>query len=191
MPAKRKTELAVVGGAGLLTAYEPASHRFTEGATRHHRQFFRDYEVAKQHIVQALGDLAGFEIFGDNVLCAVFCRPKVTPGGIIVPDREVKEDWWQQKAVLIVKMGPSAFEGDDSYLEAKFGRGKVPAVGDWMMANANAGIQCSIMGPGGTRPEGVVFEDYRFDLYSGDGWPCRLIKDADFYMRIREPHGVV
>lgn len=191
MAAKRKTELAVVGGAGVLMPYAASANRFTEGATRHHRQFFRDYEVAKSHIMQALGDLSGFEIFGDNVLCAVFCRPKVTPGGIVLPDREVKEDWWQQKAVLIVKMGPSAFDGDDSYLKARFGTFDAPTIGDWMMANANAGIQCSIMGEGGTRPEGVVFGDQKFDLYSGDGWPCRLIKCDDFYMRIAEPHGVV
>lgn len=197
MPAaKRKTDLVVVDTASnsSMVPFEASKHRFTEGQTRHHRQFFSDYETVKAHIMQAIGDLSGFEVIGDNVLCAVFCRPKITPGGIIMPDKEVKEDWWQHKAVLILKLGPSAFERhrDDNqdYLTALFGSAPPPATGEWMMANANAGIQMSLLGAGGTRPEGQAFGG-PFDLYAGDGWPCRLIKCDDFYMRIKEPHTVV
>lgn len=193
MPAaKKKTDLAIVPGITALTPFQATAGRFQSGPTRHHRQYFEDYATAKAHIWQAVGDIEPFEVFGDCVLVAVFCRPTITPGAIIIPETsgEAREDQYQHKAVLILKVGPGAWYGDEDYHKLKFGGLSAPVVGEWVMVNANAGLQMSIMGEGGTRPKIATVQGEQ-DAYVGDGWPCRLIKDEEVLMRIKAPHGVV
>ena len=185
---------------------------FSESVSRHHRSFYDDYDVAKALIMQAVGDISEFEVFGRNVVIAVFCRPNVMTvktasgedGAIYLPVKEIKEDWWQHKAGMIVRLGPDAFRGDGTYYDAKFGtvdaRGMLevgsgearrPKIGDWIFCNASAGAQISLAGDGASRPQGVDRRGEPMDLFEWDGWPCRIIGDDTFYGRVVKPHQIV
>lgn len=63
----------------------------------------------KQEILDGLGDLSGFELFNNQVLCAVYIKPKMTKGGVLLPDSARDEDRLQGKVGLIVKLGSQAF----------------------------------------------------------------------------------
>jgi hypothetical protein len=167
------------------------SAKFGDGPSRHHRPFFDDYDVAKACIEQALGDLTDIDIFGRDVLVAVFCRPNVTPGGIYIGTKEVKEDWWQHKVVLVLKCGPEAFVGDDTYVAARFGAVAPPRQGDWLFARPEAGMQINLMGEGGSRPQGKDHRGNPMDIFEWDGWPCRIIPDDEFKGRLPKPHAIV
>lgn len=166
--------------------------KFSDSVGRHHRPFFDDYSVAQNLIAQAIGDINDIDIFGRQVLCGVFCRPNVTPGGIYISTKEVKEDWYQHKVVLVLKCGPEAFTGAKSYHDATFGKDVArPVAGDWLIVNASAGIQISLCGDGAQRPQGKDHRGQPMDIFEWDGWPCRIIGDDNFLGRLTQPHNVV
>ena len=185
-------------GVGFVRPLEKSAP-FSHGVTRHHRPFFDDYNVAKLHITQAIGDLSDLDVFGRNVLVAVFVRPNTmtvrrpdgTEGVIYLPLKEILEDWYQHKVVMVLKCGPEAFTGDESYLKATFGDSPPPKPGEWLFANASSGIQLNICGEGGSRPQGVDRRGEPMDIYEFDGWPCRLMSDESFFGRLERPHSVV
>lgn len=185
-----RRDLEAARGERFISPISQAQ-KFSGGPGRHHRPFFDDYEIAKQCIHQALGDLADIDIFGRDVLCAVFCRPNVTPGGFYLGAKEVKEDWWQHKVVLVLKCGPDAFTGDDSYLQARFGNVSPPKVGDWLFSRPESGLQIDLAGEGGSRPQGRDHRGNAMDIFEWDGWPCRIIPDEEFKGRLPKPHGIV
>lgn len=174
------------------------SPTFTEGVSRHHRPSFDNYQVAKEHIFQALGDISGADglrLFGKEVCVAVFCRPnvhRVDRGNVLyLPIKEIKEDWWQHKVAMIVAMGPSAFSGDQSYMDAQFGEYGPPKIGDWVFCNASNGIQLNLCGDDASRPQGLDTLGRQMDLYEWDGWPCRIISDDQFLGMIGKPQAIV
>jgi len=61
----------------------------------------------RQVILDAIGDLSGFEIAQNEVLCATYLRPEKTVGGIVIPRSNLNEDLYQSKAHLVVKIGSS------------------------------------------------------------------------------------
>ena len=63
----------------------------------------------KTGIMKDIGDLSTFELFNNQVLVAVYVRPKKTKSGIYLPDATVDEDKIQGKVGLVVKKGPLAF----------------------------------------------------------------------------------
>lgn len=63
----------------------------------------------KQALLDAVGDLEGFEVFNNDVVIAVYKRPEKTKSGIILPDQNRAEDTYQSKVGLVIKMGPEAF----------------------------------------------------------------------------------
>ena len=67
----------------------------------------------KTGIMKDIGDLSTFELFNNQVLVAVYVRPKKTKSGIYLPDATVDEDKIQGKVGLVIKEGPLAF-GDES-----------------------------------------------------------------------------
>ena len=79
-------------------------------------------------ILDTIGDLDDFEIFGNFVLLGVYERPNVTKTGIYIPDQTRGEDKHQGKAGLVLKKGPMAFVSDSNY---DFGDSNVE-VGDWV-----------------------------------------------------------
>ena len=155
-----------------------------------------DYEVAKQHILQMIGDISGDEVFGRQVIVAVYIRPNRNQklGVYITTEIETKkqqEDIFQGKIALIVKLGPSAFAGEPSYLQAMFGDRPPPGVGDWVILRASDGIPTSMKGEGASRPK---FKDTRGaeqDVYAWDGWPCRYVVDDSVIGRTDKPHTIL
>lgn len=193
------TDLATIERSATTNYVAPLAQKakFTDGVTRHHRPFYDDYNVAKLHILQAVGDLTELDVFGRNVLCAVFCRPNTrtvpmadgSKGAIYLPVKEIKEDWYQHKVVLILKAGPDAFVWDDP--RPMFGDASPPKAGEWVFANANSGIQVNIMGEGASRPQTVDLRDEVMDLFEWDGWPCRIMSDENVLGRLEKPHSVI
>lgn len=66
-----------------------------------------------------------------EVICGIYVRPERTAGGIILPqDKGMRrEDEYQGKVGLVLKMGPLAFTDDENH---KWGDVK-PKVGDWVL----------------------------------------------------------
>jgi hypothetical protein len=185
-------ELVPIEDGNRMLAPLAQTARFGEAITRHHKPAYDDYEIAKDHIHQALGDITDIEVFGRQVLVAVFCRPIVNDRGFFQTVKEIKEDWWQHKAVLILKLGPDAFNGTEAYLNATFGSGvPAPKPNEWLFANASAGLQVNLMGDGASRPQGKDYAGRPIDLFEWEGWPCRIIGDDNFLGRLVKPHSVV
>jgi len=160
--------------------------------TRLHKHGHDDYEVAKQHIHQMIGDFTEIEIFGRQVLVAVYVRPNRNPvTGLFMTTKEQKEDIWQGKAVLVLKCGPDAFQGDDGYVASTFGPGGAPKPGDWLFAAQQSGFPVSLSGDGAARVKAKDHRDEEMDVYEWDGWPCRIVPDDNFIGRLTNPTGVV
>ena len=59
----------------------------------------------KQAILEKLGDLSAVQIAQNEVLVAIYIRPEKSAGGILLTDRTRKEDNYQGKVGLVVKIG--------------------------------------------------------------------------------------
>jgi co-chaperonin GroES (HSP10) len=59
----------------------------------------------KAEILKKLGDISQAEIAQNEVLLAMYMRPEKTAGGIIMPHQNLKEDRFQGKVGLVVKIG--------------------------------------------------------------------------------------
>jgi hypothetical protein len=149
-------------------------------------------DLAKAHIHHMLGDISEIKIYGRQVLVAVYVRPIYNSRTKLFTSlKDQKEDFYQGKTVLILKCGPTAFDGDHSYLKATFPDGKPPKVGDWVFANQTVGLSTSISGDGAAR---VKFKDHRdedCDVYEWDGWPCRFLMDDQIIGACDKPHAVI
>lgn len=161
-----------------------------------HKQGHADYDIAKKEIHQALGNISSEQVWGRQVLCAVYVRPNCTtlPNGtmIWVPTSSQEEDIWQGKALLVLALGPSAFKGDESYIKATFpDMANLPKVGDWLYARPNDGIAMSVMGDGASRPQGTDHLGRPVDKFDWDGWPCRILQDESFFGKMTAPHKIV
>ena len=113
----------------------------------------------KKAILDTLGDYSGYEVTHNWVLMATFFRPQKTSGGIIRPDSNVEEDMWQSKVGLIIQLGPEAFKETVDYSFAI-----KCSVGDWVTYFVNE-----------TRQQSV------------NGYPCRIIRDANITGRAKDP----
>lgn len=157
-----------------------------------HKWGHEDYEVAKEHIWRQIGKLDELEIFGRQVLVAVYTRPAFNARTKMHhTEADQRKDWYEGKVGLVLAMGPDAFTGDDSYIKQTYGKAGAPVVGQWLFQNANTGIQFSICNDGAER---VKYEDRHGEphaLYPGDGWPVRIVSDDGFLGRIVKPHSVV
>jgi co-chaperonin GroES (HSP10) len=113
-------------------------------------------------IWRELGDaLDGFDIAAQGVLVATYLRPDdiKTAGGVLVPHAAVKDDAYQSKVGLVVKLGRRAFENDEHVQW----HGYKCDVGDWVAFRASDGMKMEI-----------------------NGVHCRLISDVHLKMKI--PH---
>lgn len=89
-----------------------------------------------------IGDISGLTLTGRQVLIAIYRRPGITKGGILLTDAAKDEDLYQGKVGLIVKTGAFAFENDDDH---RFG-GDLPKVGDWVFFRVADGWCLSVNG---------------------------------------------
>ena len=156
-----------------------------------HNIYHEDYMVAKSQIQEHLGNIDNLDIFGREVLLAVYVRPMKSNKGVHMSAAWQREDVYQGKTALILKMGPGAFQGDESYVKAMFGDHRPPARGDWVMVRPNDGMSVNIRGDGGTRSQVKDFRGDDIDAYGWDGWPCRIVLDEAIIGRLVKPHNVV
>src|SRR5581483_7241058 len=77
-----------------------------------------------------IGDISELEIAGSQVLVGVYLRGERTAGGIIDPT-QIAEDKIQGKCVRVLKLGNTAFTGDNPGWN-----GNPPKVGDWVFHRA-------------------------------------------------------
>ena len=120
-------------------------------------------EDPAEKILAQLGDISAFEVFNDRILVAVYERPSVTKGGIHLTDNQRKEDQFQGKAALIVKMGPLVND-------IAVGRGPFK-VGDWVAVNPSDGWSMHI----GEQANKALL---------------RLLSEKSIHMRIPSPDSV-
>lgn len=93
----------------------------------HHERDPRD------EILEKIGSVEDYELFHNKILVAVYERPSQikTASGLLIeiPDSVRKEDQYQGKVGLVLKVGPTAFQDDANN---KF-YGQNVAVGDWVV----------------------------------------------------------
>jgi hypothetical protein len=76
----------------------------------------------RQCILEKLGNLSSVEIAQNEVLLAIYIRPEKTSGGIIVTANYRKEDEYQGKVGLVVKIGSACrFRRIDSHTGVEYG----------------------------------------------------------------------
>lgn len=102
----------------------------------------------KAAVMKALGDLSDYSVLAGNVLLATYVRPKVTTGGIIIPEKTQDEDRWQGTVGMVLKLGDGAFKYDGPYAY----EGPVPKVGQYVMFHTSDtrelfinGISCRLI----------------------------------------------
>lgn len=117
----------------------------------------------KQEILDKLGDLSTVEMARNEVLLAIYRRPEKTAGGIILTHNNLKEDVYQGKVGLVVKIGPGCvFPNIDIQLH------------DWVVVRPSDTWALDINGD----PKALKQEDFV---------PCRLVFDDHIRLRIANP----
>ena len=137
-----------------------------------HKWHHDDYDEAKAQIHQSLGSIADLEVFGRQVLVAVYIRPEKSAGGVLFAPSTRDEDRFQSKAGLILKAGPTAFEDPTGNWFA----GVNVRVGDWIMFRASDGWQMTLC--------------HRSKSNAPINLLCRLLDDTAVRARITDPNRV-
>ena len=122
----------------------------------------------KTAILEKVGDLDGVDVFGSDVLVALYIPPEKTKSGIILADSTRDESRWQGKVGLILKLGNTAYVDDDGN---KF---RDINVGDWVVFRPSDGwpFQINTMKSRISR-ESVV--------------DCRVVSDINIRCRVSHP----
>jgi co-chaperonin GroES (HSP10) len=126
----------------------------------------------KEALLQKVGDLSSVEVFGSDVLLAIYQRPEKTASGIILTDNYRDEDKWQGKTHLVLKMGPTAFVDDDG---EKF---RDVAEGDWVVIRPSDGQLVTLN------------TLKRSNLSKDDTVLCRIADAASIRMRVTHPDAI-
>ena len=119
-----------------------------------------DLHSSAKEIIDEVGDLSGIEVMYNQILVGIYKRPERSAGGIIYTDTAKKEDEYQGKVALVLKVGPTAFKSDE---DMDFGDQSV-AVGDWIVLRPGDGWQLRV----GKRA-------------------CRMLVDSTVKMKIAQP----
>ena len=90
-------------------------------------------------ILRELGNIDHIEVFNDRVLVAIYERPEKTKGGLLLTTQTRKEDQFQGKVCLVLKVGPMVNIGDKHNL-----RGGALQPGDWLAVKSSDGWQITI-----------------------------------------------
>lgn len=125
-----------------------------------------DNDPLKRKIIDEAGDLSGYEIAHNELLCAIFLRDEMTPGGIVLPHQNLKEDLYQAKAHLVLKMGPGCIFKN---LDIK--------VHDWVVVKPSDAWSIFI----NTKPHILEINDFV---------PCRMVFDDMIRAKISDPRMV-
>jgi len=125
----------------------------------------------REEILRKVGDLSGVDVFGGDVLCAIYKRPERTKSGIILADSTRDEDRFQGKVFLVLKLGPTA------YLDDEGNKFRDIKEGDWIVARASDGWACTL-----NSANGSTTRDSAID--------CRIITDINIRLRVSSPDAI-
>lgn len=128
-------------------------------------------EDPREVILRKAGDLSSVEIFGNDILVAIYRRPEKTKSGIILTDRHLEEDVHQGKVGLVLKMGPTCYLDDDGN---KF---RDINVGDWVVFRPSDGWR-------------VTLNTLRGTYSKDDTVDCRIVSDISVRCRLAEPDSI-
>ena len=120
----------------------------------------------RAEIMRQVGDLSRIELFHNQVLVAISMGRDQTEGGVYLPDATKRENEYQGKVGLVLKLGPLAFKDDD---RNQF-HGQTVKVGEWIALRPNDGWPCRL---GGRK-----------------GVPCRVLEDVHVKMRLKDPEDI-
>ena len=155
-----------------------------------HERRHTDYDEARRQIHKAIGEVGEVELFGRQVLVAIYIRPQRTNKGFWTTTTLQEDDIYQGQIVLCLAHGPDAFRGDEGYVKATFGD-RAPMPGDWLILRPNAGELISLCGDRAEQPMGEDNFGKMIALYDFKGWPCKIVADEMFLGRIKQPHVLV
>lgn len=114
-----------------------------------------------------VGDLSKLEVFHNKILVAIYQRPEsLDLGGgkkLFLSDQTRKEDEWQGKVSLVMKLGPLAFK-DDAH--NKF-EGQQVAPDEWIASRPSDGWSLKV-----------------------NGVPCRMLEEVHIQARLNHPDDV-
>ena len=93
-------------------------------------------EDPKDEIWKAVGDLSDFQLFGNEVLVAIYIRPQKTSSGIFLTDNYRDEDKWQGKIGLVLKKGATSLVEQADQVD----------VNDWVLFRPSDGWGLTVNG---------------------------------------------
>lgn len=127
----------------------------------------------KKEILDKLGDLSGVRVAQNEVLLAIYMRPARSAGGLYLTDNDRKEDRYQGKVGLVVKIGEAcrflrlSQDGARTFgIEVK--------LHDWVVVRPSDTWTMDV----NTDPKAAYIEDFV---------PCRLIYDDHVRLVIDAP----
>jgi co-chaperonin GroES (HSP10) len=94
----------------------------------------------KTKIREEIGDLDGIQLFGNQILVAVYIRPEKTKSGIYLTNQTLEEDRYQGKVGLVLGRGALAFVDP----EEKYFGGMEAKEDDWIVFRPSDGFQITI-----------------------------------------------
>lgn len=118
-----------------------------------------------------VGDISEIEVFGNDVLVAIYKRPTKTKSGIILTDNTLNEDVHQGKVGLVLKLGPTAYLDEDGN---KFRDIKE---GDWVVFRPSDGWRVTL-----NTLQGTYSKDDTVD--------CRIVSDISVRSRVQDPDSI-
>ena len=114
----------------------------------------------KAEIIKDVGDISQVEVMYNYVLLGIYVRPEKTQSGLYLADTTRKEDVYQGKTGLVLKVGPTAFvDGPDMDFA-----GQNVQVGDWIVLRPGDGWQVKV----GKRD-------------------CRMVPDTSIKLKVPKP----
>lgn len=110
--------------------------------------------------VESIARLEEIAVMNNQVLVAIWMRPEITKGGIILTDKTLDEDKYQGKVGFVLKKGPLAFVSDANHDFA----GQDVTEGECILYRASDGFAVDI-----------------------NGVHCRLLEDVHIRATVRDP----
>jgi co-chaperonin GroES (HSP10) len=127
----------------------------------------------KREIIDKLGDISQVEIAQNEVLLAIYMRPEKTAGGIIITYNDRKEDRYQGKVGLVVKIGGACrFKRIDAKTGVEYGLDI--QLHDWVVVRQSDTWTLDI----NADQKALKLEDFV---------ACRLVYDDQIRMRVPSP----
>lgn len=125
----------------------------------------------REDLTRRAGNLEGVEVFGSDILVAIYKRPTKTKSGIFLTDKSLEEDVHQGKVGLVLKLGPTA------YLDENGNRFRDIKEGDWVIFRPSDGWR-------------VTLNTLQGNYSKDDTVDCRVVGDASVRMRVSDPDSI-